>query len=75
VAFLQYTSGSTSSPKGVVVSHGNLLANCSQCIRATHVFDTIETAFCSATVSWLPHFHDMGNTRTRAARTASAAPD
>jgi len=54
LAFLQYTSGSTSTPKGVMVSHGNLLHNTRM----------IQTAFKqdegSVLVSWLPLFHDMG---------------
>ncbi|MBB5020381.1 acyl-CoA synthetase (AMP-forming)/AMP-acid ligase II, partial [Chitinivorax tropicus] len=54
IAFLQYTSGSTSTPKGVMVSHANLMAN----ERA------IEEGFSVASddvfVSWLPLFHDMG---------------
>ena len=54
IAFLQYTSGSTSAPKGVRVSHGNLVAN-EGLIR--HGFG-IGTDDCI--VSWLPLFHDMG---------------
>ncbi|MGY4490645.1 amino acid adenylation domain-containing protein [Pseudomonas sp. TE3610] len=54
IAFLQYTSGSTSAPKGVEVSHGNLLAN-EQLIR--HGFAIGEG---DVIVSWLPLFHDMG---------------
>jgi acyl-CoA synthetase (AMP-forming)/AMP-acid ligase II len=54
IAFLQYTSGSTSAPKGVVVSHGNLLEN----------LEMIRIAFGntarSTHVSWVPHYHDMG---------------
>lgn len=53
-AFLQYTSGSTGNPKGVVLSHANLLAN----IRAmgSHLQVTSQDVF----VSWLPLYHDMG---------------
>ncbi|MCE3257222.1 MAG: LongchainfattyacidCoA ligase, partial [Nitrobacter vulgaris] len=54
LALLQYTSGSTSSPKGVMVSHGNLLTN-SEMIRI--VYDTTRS---SNFVSWLPLYHDMG---------------
>ena len=54
LAFLQYTSGSTSSPKGVMVSHGNLLHN-EELIRST--FRQSEE---SVIVSWLPLYHDMG---------------
>ena len=54
IAFLQYTSGSTSAPKGVMVSHANLLANLAM----------IERAFgntpASTYVSWVPLYHDMG---------------
>ena len=54
VAFLQYTSGSTSTPKGVMVSHGNLVAN-QQFIEQAYGFKGKEVC-----VSWLPLFHDMG---------------
>ncbi|MBQ1764186.1 MAG: AMP-binding protein, partial [Aquincola sp.] len=52
--FLQYTSGSTGEPKGVQVSHGNILHNCRSIQRAM--------AFSPSTrlVSWLPYYHDMG---------------
>ncbi|MFJ4972179.1 amino acid adenylation domain-containing protein [Streptomyces sp. NPDC088755] len=53
-ALLQYTSGSTSTPKGVMVTHHNLLAN-SAVIRSA--FDLSPT---SVSVSWLPAYHDMG---------------
>ena len=54
IAFLQYTSGSTAAPKGVMVSHANLIDNLAamdQCWRHTP---------SSVMVSWLPVFHDMG---------------
>ena len=54
VAFLQYTSGSAGDPKGVVVSHGNLLDN-SEAIRILFGHDEH-----SQGVIWLPPYHDMG---------------
>jgi len=54
VAFLQYTSGSTSAPKGVVVTHGMLSANLEQIRRA---FDFRPD---DRIVGWLPQYHDMG---------------
>ncbi len=54
LAFLQYTSGSTSMPKGVMVSHGNLVAN-ERMIQRAFVHDEDSTF-----VGWLPMFHDMG---------------
>lgn len=54
LAFLQYTSGSTSEPKGVMVSHGNLLYNAEEIKRRIQGCpDTIGTG-------WVPHYHDMG---------------
>ena len=53
-AFLQYTSGSTSSPKGVVLSHENLLYNAALIQRAFG--NTRE----GSAVFWLPLYHDMG---------------
>jgi acyl-CoA synthetase (AMP-forming)/AMP-acid ligase II len=54
LAFLQYTSGSTATPKGVMVSHGNLV----------HNEEMIRRAFAqsaeSVIVGWLPLYHDMG---------------
>ncbi|PUB82478.1 MAG: acyl-phosphate glycerol 3-phosphate acyltransferase [gamma proteobacterium symbiont of Ctena orbiculata] len=54
IAFLQYSSGSTGDPKGVVLSHANLLANIRTMGKAVEV--TPEDVF----VSWLPLYHDMG---------------
>ena len=60
LAFLQYTSGSTSDPKGVTVSHGNLLTNL-DCIRqAFGIGDTEDDRESSTGVFWLPAYHDMG---------------
>ncbi|MGH8176436.1 MAG: AMP-binding protein, partial [Steroidobacter sp.] len=53
-ALLQYTSGSTGQPKGVVVSHANILTNISALGAALHVRSG------EPFVSWLPLYHDMG---------------
>lgn len=54
LVFLQYTSGSLSNPKGVMISHANLMDN----------LDVMSTGFNSQAdwvgVNWLPHTHDMG---------------
>ena len=54
VGLLQYTSGSTGSPKGVVLTHGNLMHNCSMITEAFQLPN--DTIGCS----WLPTYHDMG---------------
>jgi acyl-CoA synthetase (AMP-forming)/AMP-acid ligase II/acyl carrier protein len=60
LALLQYTSGSTSDPKGVMVSHANLLNNL-ECIRRSFGIGESEDDRVWATgVFWLPAYHDMG---------------
>jgi len=54
LAFLQYTSGSTTAPKGVMVSHSNLMHNLALIEKAFGVSDE------SSSVIWLPPYHDMG---------------
>ena len=58
LAFLQYTSGSTGHPKGVMVSHTNIVANLSSLQEATHC--SSQDTFCN----WLPLFHDLGLVNT-----------
>lgn len=54
LAFLQYTSGSTRSPRGVLVSHQNLLHNSAQ------IHDRFGHSPASQGLTWLPPYHDMG---------------
>ena len=54
LAMLQYTSGSTGSPKGVMLSHANLLHNSA---LIEYAFEYTSESIC---VSWLPVYHDMG---------------
>ena len=54
IALLQYTSGSTGNPKGVILTHANLLAN----IRA--MGETVRATSTDVFVSWMPLYHDMG---------------
>lgn len=53
-AFLQYTSGSTATPKGVIVSHGNIIHN------ERMIQEAFRQDESSVVVSWLPLYHDMG---------------
>ncbi|WPZ32678.1 SDR family NAD(P)-dependent oxidoreductase [Thalassobaculum sp. OXR-137] len=54
LAYLQYTSGSTGTPRGVMLTHGNVLAN----LRYLH--DGFDCAGDSVSVTWMPYFHDYG---------------
>ena len=56
LALLKYTSGSTTTPRGVMVSHGNLVHN------SAHIGDAFEVTPDSVSATWLPAFHDMGLT-------------
>jgi fatty acid CoA ligase FadD21 len=60
IAYLQYSSGSTRLPTGVMISHRNLQVNFEQLMRIyfaeTNIRSTTDTTF----VSWLPFYHDMG---------------
>ena len=56
VCFLQFTSGSTARPKGVMVTHANVVANARACL-GPHGLNINDD---DITVSWLPLYHDMG---------------
>ncbi|MQY08975.1 fatty acyl-AMP ligase [Actinomadura macrotermitis] len=69
LAYLQYTSGSTRVPAGVMVTHGNIAVNAEQCWGT---FDGIPRV--STGVNWLPLFHDMGLVTAVALPLAYASP-
>ncbi|GAA2636777.1 fatty acyl-AMP ligase [Actinomadura fulvescens] len=69
VAYLQYTSGSTRRPTGVIITHGNLTANAEQLHTAGQAKPR-----SSSGVSWLPLFHDMGLVFTAALPLVHANP-
>jgi len=54
VAFIQFSSGSTSEPKGVVLTHANIIANCQGTITAAGLTEN------DRSLSWMPLTHDMG---------------
>jgi amino acid adenylation domain-containing protein/non-ribosomal peptide synthase protein (TIGR01720 family) len=54
LAYLQYTSGSTAAPKGVMITHRNVLAN------SAYIHYGFAHTRESVSLCWLPHFHDMG---------------
>jgi acyl-CoA synthetase (AMP-forming)/AMP-acid ligase II/acyl carrier protein len=61
IALLQYTSGSTSEPKGVIVSQRNVMANLASIVKGFHLqCDDSSSSSAPTAASWLPFFHDMG---------------
>jgi long chain fatty acid CoA FadD26 len=58
-AYLQYTSGSTRTPAGVIVTHRNVTANLDQAVQDYFDYNG-ETPEGTVIVSWLPFYHDMG---------------
>ncbi len=59
LALLQYTSGSTGTPRGVMLSHGNLWQNL-LCLEGARISAGNQSAVDDHLVSWLPLYHDMG---------------
>jgi amino acid adenylation domain-containing protein/non-ribosomal peptide synthase protein (TIGR01720 family) len=54
LAYLQYTSGSTATPKGVMITHANVLHN------SGYLAEAFQHSAHDVSLSWLPHFHDLG---------------
>jgi fatty acid CoA ligase FadD21 len=59
-AYLQYSSGSTRLPTGVIISHRNLQANFEQLMRSYFGGAHAKSSTDATWVSWLPFYHDMG---------------
>jgi acyl-CoA synthetase (AMP-forming)/AMP-acid ligase II len=55
IAYLQYTSGSTAAPRGVMLSHANVLAQCRSAVHDLALSEGNTRMLC-----WLPHYHDYG---------------
>ena len=73
-AYLQYTSGSTRQPAGVVVSHKNVIANLEQ-VMSDYFEDCGKVPPPDTTVvSWLPFYHDMGLIHRRVRAGAGRTP-
>jgi fatty acid CoA ligase FadD21 len=60
VAYLQYSSGSTRLPTGVMISHQNLQVNFEQLMRGYFADTDVKVRSSTTFVSWLPFYHDMG---------------
>lgn len=60
IAYLQYSSGSTRLPTGVMLSHRNLTVNFEQLMRSLFADAKVKSATDLTIVSWLPFYHDMG---------------
>lgn len=66
IAFLQFSSGSTGDPKGVIISHNNILINLEAIIERLEIGD------CDRSLSWMPLTHDMGMILFHLVSTAAA---
>lgn len=60
IAYLQYSSGSTRLPTGVMISHRNLQVNFEQLMRSFFADSHVKAPSDTTIVSWLPFYHDMG---------------
>ncbi|MGB7234449.1 MAG: AMP-binding protein, partial [Rhodococcus sp. (in: high G+C Gram-positive bacteria)] len=60
LAYLQYSSGSTRTPTGVMLSHRNLQVNFEQLMHSFFADSNVKSPSHAAIVSWLPFYHDMG---------------